>query len=891
MADRLSSERVVTERARVALLLTRFSLRHARQAPRQTALLILILALGVAVFVSIRLANKAAVAGFSRFTETLTGQSDWTVQAPAGPLPMEALGEIRQALGSRPVHLVPVIETIASRPALAGEAERFGRPAYTLIGVDLLALANLARPQDRGYFGATIEPRGEGAREEPADGDFWSALNRGPRVWLSQEFAPVLPDHLDLILDERVVRVPVAGAIPTSPDAPRAPPTLMVVDLHDLQVLARREGTIDRIEIRVESGAGSARLREETGRILAELGQEGLRWNVVAPDTRRETTETMTRAFRLNLTILSLIALLVGLYLIFQALDGAVVRRRAEIAILRSLGVNERTIRNAWLAESAVLGVIGGGLGVLLGWAGAQLSVQAVGQTVNALYHATTVQGVGLSVGEMAIGLVLGLVAALVAGAAPARAAARTPPAQILQRSAAPAPGISRKTSLALGATLLLLGVIAAQLPPVQVAGGARFPWAGYGAALAWILGGGLVCGFGLRPIALLLRRVGVRFVTVRLALSHLRAPSGRHRLAVAALLCAVAMTAGMAILVASFERTVRDWVERSLQADLYLASGGAQSASAQNRISPAAAEALASHPSVAVASLYVVYPIQFDGRSTQLTATDLGILRRTLRTPWVQEPRDESVFDVNRNPDQVLVSESFSERFRVRAGDHLNVPTPSGVQRVVIAGIFADYGNDRGSILADLTHVRRWFRSDAVSSVSLFLKPGVDPAALRAEFLQTYPGLTIYANATLRSEILRIFRQTFAITYALEVIGVAVAVGGLALTLISVLLDRRDELTTLRALGWTHREIAAATALEGAAVSLCALVGGLLLSLALGWLLVYVINKQSFGWTLGFVVPTGQLAALSLAIGITGTAVSYWVGRWGADLPADREE
>jgi putative ABC transport system permease protein len=209
----------------------------------------------------------------------------------------------------------------------------------------------------------------------------------------------------------------------------------------------------------------------------------------------------------------------------------------------------------------------------------------------------------------------------------------------------------------------------------------------------------------------------------------------------------------------------------------------------------------------------------------------------------------------------------------------------------VTLAGIFADYGNERGALLVERQHLVAWFGDDQAVNLSLFLKPGTDADTLRAELLRQHPGLMIYTHASLRSEILRIFRQTFSITYALEVIGVAVAVIGLALTLVSVLLDRRDELTTLRALGFRRTEIARATAIEGTVVAACAVAGGLLLSLALGWLLIHVINKQSFGWTLGFALPWGQLAALGVTVIVTGGGVSYAVGHWGANLPADREE
>jgi putative ABC transport system permease protein len=661
--------------------------------------------------------------------------------------------------------------------------------------------------------------------------------------------------------------------------------------LPQLQALAGKSGRLDRVEFVVEPGPHAEPRREELRALLTALGRDGERWLVTSPGAQRETAATMTRAFRLNLTVLSLIALLVGLYLIFQALDGAVVRRRAEIAILRSLGVEEGAIRRAWLAEAGLLGVIGGALGVLLGWAGAQFSVRAVGQTVNALYYATTVASATPSVTEVALGLGLGLVASLAAGAWPAREAARTPPAQVLVRHAAAAPGGALLRHAWLGLALVALGVVCVQLPPLRFAGGGRFPLAGYAAAFLWIFGGGILCGFLLPWVARAARGAGGRFAVARIALSHLAAPSGRHRLAVAALLCAIGMTAGMAILVASFEQTVQGWVRRSLQADLYLSSNGAQSASSQNRLSPATWRAIAAHPAVAAASIVSAFPLQLDGTPTLLTGTDLRLVRARSDLPWVQAPRDETIFDPARNATLALASESFAARFRLGRGDTLRLPTPAGPQTLTLAGIYADYGNERGSLLVERTHLVAWFGDDQAASLSLFLHPGTEPEALRAELLARHPGLGIYTNAALRTEILRIFRQTFSITYALEVIGVAVAVIGLALTLVSVLLDRREELTTLRALGLTRGEIANATALEGTVVAACAVAGGLALSLALGWLLIHVINKQSFGWTLGFALPWGQLAMLALAVVGTGAVVSHAVGRWGANLPADREE
>ncbi len=878
------------------LLLRRFTLRHWRQAPRSSLVLVCILALGVAVFVSIRLANRAAVASFAHFTETLTGQSDYIISAPAGTLPESILPELRRALGARPVDIVPIVEATAALPAPPGDAHRFGRATYILLGADLPGLANLdaGASSGQGFFDQENAGDGDtGTADRGGDdaGRFWQVYENGPQVWVSSEFRPRVPRQLTLVVNDRVVTLPVAGVIPEEREGVKVPATLLVMDRGQLQRLVGKTGRIDRVEFIIEKGPDAlmesrrAELRE-----LLEYISHG-RWRVTTPGARRETAETMTRAFRLNLTVLSLIALLVGLYLIFQSLDGAVVRRRAEIAVLRALGVEPGVIQRVWLAESAVLGIVGGAAGVLLGWAGAQLAVRAVGQTVNALYFSTTVRAASLAPSEIFLGMALGLAASMVAGWWPARLAARTPPAQILPRTAPAAPLAQWRRRVALGAGALFAGVCCAQLPPWRLAGAARFPLAGYAAALCWIVGGGLLCGWLLPVLARALRTLGGAGVPARLALSHLRAPSGRHLLAVAALHCAVGMAAGMAILVASFELTVREWVARALQADIYIASDGAQSASAESEISPAVADQLAGEPEVATAARLTAYPLELDNISTLLTGSDLAIVHARSDLPWVQPPRNDAVWDVTRNGSFALVSEAFAERFRRRRGDIVTLPTPTGPRRLEIAGVFADYGNERGSLLVDRAHLRDWFGEDRVSNVSLWLKPGADPEAFRAALAAKFPGLSIFTNIKLREEVLRIFRQTFAITYSLEIVAVLVAVAGLALTLMSILLDRRAELTTLRALGLSRRELAVAAALEGASVAAAAVTGGLVLSAALGWLLIYVINKQSFGWTLGFYVPAPQLAGLAIAVIATGAAVSFGVGWWGADLPADREE
>jgi putative ABC transport system permease protein len=685
------------------------------------------------------------------------------------------------------------------------------------------------------------------------------------------------------------VELRITGIIPEDPSQPKAPDNLLLLDLPALQRLTARTGQLDRIEFVLPEGSDrsvrASALRQELSTWMAG------RWILSSSSDRRDNAATMTQAFRLNLTILSLLALLVGLMLVFQALDGAVVRRREEIAILRSLGVEPERIRRAWLLEAAVLGLIGGVLGLILGWAGAQGAVRGVGQTVNSLYYATAVQSASLDPVEAAAALLLAITASLVAGGWPARQAATTPPAQLIGRNRAQTGTAAPRWVLPTALMLLVIGAALATLPALRLEGGSRISLAAYGSALTWLLGAGLLAGL-LPPF--LMRRLtswdGFSAPT-RLGLSHLRQPTGRHRLAIAGLVCAVAMTAGMAILVGSFDTTLRGWIESTFMADLYVSSEGAQSASTQNRIRPETWKALVSDPEVVAANVVQALELQLPGGSTLLFGGNPAFMRDQARIAWREEPTDDALWDPARNSGLAMASESFSHRFQLHRGDTLTLPTPTGPRRITLAGIFSDYGNERGSLVIQREHFATWFGDELATSVIAKLRDPDQGSLVRARWKANYPGLAVYTQPHLRSEALRIFRQTFAITDALELIGIAVSVLGLGFTLASLLWERRNDLTTLRALGFRHSEIAWATTLESVLTALVGILVGLVASLALGWLLIHRVNVQTFGWTLETDPPWLWLGGLALAVLAMAALTGWSIGRWGAALPAEREE
>jgi putative ABC transport system permease protein len=841
----------------VLLILRRCALRHWRLAFKQQLALMLILALGSSVYLAVRLASNAALSGFETFTDGVTRQPDWTVQALTGSLHEADLREMREALGPRPVSLLPVVEETVTPALDKGNGEIGSRATWRLLGVDFVALLNL-----RGEA-----PAGLGANMQ--------AVRSG--VYVSPKLGVQAGEDLRLIVDDRIITLMVAGVVPEVPGVASLPAHLLLMDLPEAQSVLERGDRVDRVEVLAQNSATFPHLFEETGELLKT------RWQVRGGSDRRQLAGTMTQAFRLNLTILSLLALLVGGYLIFQALDGVVLRRREEIGILKSLGVTDRAIQIAFLLEAGLLGLCGGALGVLLGWLGAQAAVGGVTKTMNALYGATSEQQAALSLREALLALSISILASLIAAWWPARMAARTPPAHMLGRHATPFEGGALWRVEWIGWAMMLAALLLAQLPVLRFESGTRLPLAGYAAALLWLVGAGLAASTILRLVA---QKKTVSAVW-RIALSNLRRPTVRHRFAVAALASAVAMTTGMAVMVASFDHTMRGWIDRTMKADIYVSSAGAQSASSTHAITQKTVVELEHEPGVEELAFVQAKTLVWHGGEVLILGTNPLFSHKHDLYAWVQAPQREEWWLSEDGITPAIISESWSERFATHVGDIIDLAG----HKVRIVAMNAEYGNERGSLTLPAANFREWFQTDEAWRVALMLKPGVDAETVRSHIEAKQPGLSVFTNAHLRREALRIFRQTFSVTHALEVIGVIVAVVGLGLALTSLLLERRAVLATLHSLGMTRSEIAKSAALEGLGVACVGAFTGIAAGLWLGWLLVYRINKQCFGWTLQFHAVWWHLIVLGSAVVATGMLVAALVGRWAAMLPAEHTE
>lgn len=829
------------------LLLLRFaSWRHALARPFSTLGLLFLLALGVGTYLSLAMASRGAVSGFQGFTEVVSGGSDYVLKASGGPLPDTILRELRGRLGNLAVLILPVLETTAvgAAEARVGESPALQR----LVGLDYVSLRNAEGLDLQGR----LEPEIPGIKIWDIIGDENWVFAHPDNPLLSGKTAG---NPIELIVGDALVEVRLAGWLPKVSGAYEVPRNVMLIDIRTLQEFPGLEGKLSRVEFLVESGADSGRSRLELAERLQALAVER-HLDFGEPENARERGEKMTRAFRYNLTVLSLIALLVALYLIVMALDAAVVRRRTEIAVQRSIGFSVRAIRMSWLMESAVFGFVGGGMGILLAWGLAQFSVRGVGRTIDALYQNTVVGTVYPGWSDVVAGFSLGIIGALLAGIWPALDAARTPPAQLLSNLHA-GTRLRFLESAGAGLCLVLAGGLAAWVPVFRFEDGSPFPLGGYAAAILWLIGGTFLAAWLLPRTARLLRRKKLPVVLL-FPLSRLAAANSRHQLALAGLLISVAMAGAMGLLVGSFGHTLRHWIEGRFEADIFVSSAGFQGASSDSNLSPATLAQLTAHEGIERSDPFLSLRYSLGGRPTFLNGVSEERWENTTAWSWVERPKNplSSASDQKHSAFAVLINESFGHRFAVEVGQHLSLLTPSGIRTVEVAGVFADYGNELGSVNVPLKLLQDWFSVEHLTNVSLYVREGWNAEEVRQELLNRFPALRLRTNEELRTRILIIFDQTFGITYALQAIALLVAVCGVSLAQATLLQESQREWATLRSLGASRRILNRMGAIESSLLALVGCVVGLFLAAALGWLLIYVINRQSFGWTLQWVWP-----------------------------------
>jgi putative ABC transport system permease protein len=644
-----------------------------------------------------------------------------------------------------------------------------------------------------------------------------------------------------------------------------------MMDLAEASRVLGRGRMLDRILIDVPPGAST----EAWEAILRRSLPDGV--NLTREGSRTEENRKMLAAFRWNLRVLSYIALAVGAFLIYNTISVSVVRRRYEIGILRALGATRAAVLAAFLGEAAAFGFAGATVGIGLGRLMAVGAVKMVAATVESLYVSSQPGAILLDWPIALLAVAAGLGVALASALSPAWEASRVAPVEAMARGRRDFDArVHRIRNLLVASVFGLLAWIASRQEPVE-----GRPIFGYLSAVLLIAAAtltipALVAALSSISAGILKKVFGVEAL---LATRSLAGSLRRTSVLVAALATAIAMLAAVGIMVGSFRQTVLTWMEDRLQADLYLRPAVPDGADRHPTISASVAIALAQLPEVAAVDQFRAYEISYQGLPATLGAGDSRIAGRYGSRPFFSGQSPTEVFSRLVGANAAIVSEPFANKHHVRAGDNITL-TLAGKRAVFrIIDIYYDYSNERGYIILDRGTLLKYLPDPDPSNIAVYLKPGIplDEGRRAVENALGDHKVLVFSNRTLRTEAMRVFDRTFAITYALEAVAVFVAIMGVSGALLALVIDRRREFGLLRFLGGARGQVRRMILFEAGLVGLLANIAGLILGVLLSLVLIFVINKQSFGWTIQFHWPIAVLlGALTLVYVATVLAGLY---------------
>ncbi|GAB4572050.1 MAG: FtsX-like permease family protein [Anaerolineae bacterium] len=828
------------------LLMFRLARRYISRRFLQSALFVIGVALGVAVGVAIDLANLSAKQAFTLSAQTVAGRATHQIIGGPGGLPTELYTHLRTELGIRAS--APIVERYVGVRELPGQPMR-------LLGVDVFAEAPF-----RDYLTtSTIETEGEDALNA-----LQAFLLQPGSVLLSTTQAQrtgLLPgDTLTLEINGAYRTVQVVGLLnPRDNLSAQALDTLLLADIATAQELLDMPGKLSRIDLLLPPEA-------ETQPIEAILPPGAV---LTTPGASNSALNQMTAAFELNLRALSLLALVVGVFLIYNTVAFSIVQRRQDIGIMRSLGTTRRQIFTLIVGEAALLGTVGTVLGLALGIILGRAVVGLIAQTISDLYFAVTVRGVTVAPGTLLTGALIGLSASILAAAIPSFEATRTPPAGTMQRSSTEQRA-RRIVPIMTGTAVILVsgGILILNLPSSSIV-------LGFAALFLIVVGSAL-----LTPIALI---VGMRLITPltsrllgvmgRIAPRDVIRSLSRTAIAVAALTIAVSVIVGVGVMIGSFRITVTDWLGNTLGADIFISpetTGGTRVTADLDRDLIAQIAAVPGIETVtAVRNVTAIAPDYPDLPPANISAVthDISVERRFV---WVEAPTADWWGAVENGA--VLVTEPFAFRRGITPeNNRITLLTDRGPQTFPIIGVYYDYTTDQGSILMHDRVYRQYFDDPFISSLGLFVAPDADLNSVINTLRQSVladQGLIVRSNRELRNSALEVFERTFSITTALQLLATIVAFIGILSALMALQLEHAREYAIMRANGMTPAQLwqltLTQTGLMGAAAGLMAAPIGL----ALAIVLIEVINVRSFGWSMQIAFTPGEFVqAFAIAV------------------------
>ena len=825
------------------MLLRRASLRYLGRHWAQCLLAVSGIALGVAIVIGMQVAQLSARQSFDASLRSIFGAATHHVVGVSGAFSEAHLGLVRRLVPElRPTPVLHGVVRIAQGDAVT---------SLRLIGIDPITAS-----RGRGASGFDFRA----FMRQPGHAVINGYTARRLRVQAGDEIVMETAGGAGLL---RVLAVLDDTAYP---EAPSIANDLAIVDIATAQEILARSGVLTRIDLDASALSGAhTRLQALRAALPPEL---------MLSDTGRHmrSAQQLTRAFYTNLDALSLLALLVGGFMIYNTVSFLVLQRHRLYARLRALGVTRSGV--AWMValEAFVLGAAGGIFGIMLGYGVAGSMIASVARTVSDHYYDAGTASIVFSPMLSAAGLALAIVTTLVAALIPALSAARADPVNAARYS------VGERTARRGMAWAEWLGIAVALFGAILLAGSTRSLFAGFGALGCFIVAAMLVVPRNVqRLIGALETTFGPHLgVAERHALRSTSRSMGRIGMAVAALMAATATSIGVSIMVASFRVAVSDWLEQLLRADLYV------SQSFEGRSPPAIGapviDALLARSDIeALSKVRRAYAATAEGE-VRITAYELPPpARQGFRFLHGDAQR---IWQDWQSEDLAIISEPFAHHRGLGAGDVLHLRTPSGPVEFAIEGVYSDYGSDQGTFAISLATFTRHWRDRRVHGLGVYPLGGTDIGALKADIerlLAETVALSVWSNAEIKDESMAIFDRTFTITDVLTIFAALIAALGVFNALMALHLEREREYAVMQATGCSAAVMRRGLYTQTLIVGLLAALIALPVGIGVATMLIEVINVRSFGWTMDLHFTSLELLAPAVFAIVAALAASIY--------------
>ncbi len=801
----------------------------------------LAIAVGVALGFAVHVINRSAADAFGQAVRSASGDADLQVRA-ASPLGFD------ERLYPR---LFGVTGVADASPVLQFNA-RIGDASVTLLGVDMLrALAVTPGLLGRRLDG--VEVGGASTRAAGVDAVF------DPEALFLSEAAMSraglrVGDRAQIRVGGTALNLRVAGDMPGVP----AGQAIAMVDIAEAQWRFAKLGRLDRIDLKLRPGVDRAAVTQGVTALLPV----GVR--ISDPEGESRRGDSLSRAYRVNLDMLALVALLTGGFLVYSAQSLSVMRRLGQFALLRTLGLRKSSVEAQLLAEGLLLGLVGSIAGLALGYGIAAAALRFVGGDLGGGYFGGTTATLSFSPAAALLFLLLGIATAVGGSWAPARRAGRLAPA-IALKSAADLVDPRDRPAVRPALLLIGLGIGAAFLPAIG-----RLPLFGYLAVALVLAGGILAMPWLARSLLTPLGRIDFRSPSFDMAVRRLLGAPSQASIALSGIVASTGLMIAMAVMVTSFRGSVEDWLDTFLSGDLYI-SGGRSGAT----FDPQTQAQLAAAPGVKSIAFAKQLPVVLDPELPSLL-----LLVRPTGDPGLTMPLIERAARPGRGI-ALWLSEPAARLYGRKVGDLMTLPLGERQAQGYVAGIWRDYARQQGAIEMASDDYVRLTGDRARTEAAVELAEGADVKKVRAEIERRLPPalkgrIDIAEPATIRAEALKLFDRSFAITYVLEAIAILIGLAGVAATSSAQTIARLKEFGMLRHVGMRRGAITAMLASEGALLGLIGLAAGAVLGIGMSQILIHVINPQSFNWTMETQLPWGLLAVVGIALvsASAGTAV-----------------